>query len=136
MEKKRSIVEWAMHYRSIVILTASLLVAFGIVALKNINKNEFPDITIRQGIVVAVYPGASPQEVENQLTKPLEQYIFTFKEVKKEKTKSTSKNGMCIIQVELNDDLQNKDEFWSKFKHGVQQFKSSLPTGVRARKSG
>ncbi len=132
MEKKRSIVEWAMHYRSIVILTTSLLVAFGIVALKNINKNEFPDITIRQGIVVAVYPGASPQEVENQLTKPLEQYIFTFKEVKKEKTKSTSKNGMCIIQVELNDDLQNKDEFWSKFKHGVQQFKSSLPTGVLA----
>ncbi len=99
---------------------------------EHINKNEFPDFTIRQGIVVAVYPGVTAQEMEEQVTKPLEKYIFQYREVKKEKTVSYSKDGLCIIQVELNNDLTNKDEFWSKFKHGVQGFKDQLPDGVLA----
>ena len=129
-EKKMSLQEWSMHYRQIIILLVSCLVALGIFGLANINKNEFPDFTIRQGIVVAVYPGVTAQEMEEQVTKPLEKYIFTYREVKKEKTVSYSKDGLCIIQVELNDDLTNKDEFWSKFKHGVQGYQ--LPDGVLA----
>lgn len=131
-QKKRNIVEWAMHYRHIVILITSCLIAFGVFGLANMNKNEFPDFTIRQGVVVAVYPGATAEEVEQEVTKPLEDFIFTYKEVKKAKTKSFSRNGMSIIQVELNDELNNKDEFWSKFKHGINAFKSSLPSGVLA----
>lgn len=127
-------VEWAMHYRQIVIMIASCFVAFGIYSLGKMNKNEFPDFTVRQGIVIAVYPGASSQDVEEQVTKPLEDYIFTYKEVKKEKTKSYSRNGLSIIQVELNDDISgtDKDNFWSKFKLGINTFKSSLPSGVLA----
>ena len=131
-ETKMSLQEWSMHYRQIIILLVSCLVALGIYGLSNINKNEFPDFTIRQGIVVAVYPGVTAQEMEEQVTKPLEKYIFTYREVKKEKTVSYSKDGLCIIQVELNNDLTNKDEFWSKFKHGVQGFKNQLPDGVLA----
>ena len=131
-KEKLSLQEWCMHYRQIVLLLVSCLVALGIYGLAHINKNEFPDFTIRQGIVVAVYPGVTAQEMEEQVTKPLEKYIFTYKEVKKEKTVSYSKEGLCIIQVELNDDLMNKDEFWSKFKHGVQDFKGDLPEGVLA----
>ena len=47
-----------MHYRQIVILITAILVAFGIFALNKMNKNEFPDFTVRQGVVAAVYPGA------------------------------------------------------------------------------
>ena len=50
MEKKRNIVEWAMHYRQIVILVVCCLVAFGIYSLPNMRKNEFPDFTIHQEI--------------------------------------------------------------------------------------
>src|SRR5574344_2299850 len=129
-KKKRNIFEMAMHYHQIVILIASCLIAFGVYGLVKMKKNEFPDYTIRQGLVIAVYPGASAEDIEEQVTKPLENYIFTYKEVKKEKTKSVSKDGMVIIQVELNDDFNDKDAFWSKFKLGVQQFKSQLPMGV------
>lgn len=135
MEKKRTIVEWCMHYRQIVILITTLLVAFGVFALSKMNKNEFPDFTVRQGVAIAVYPGASSDEIEEQVTKPLEDYIFTYKEVKKAKTKSYSRNGVSIIQIELNDDINgaDKDNFWSRFKLGVQNFKSmSLPSGVLA----
>ena len=121
-----------MHYRQIVILVVTCLVAFGIYSLPEMRKNEFPDFTVRQGIVVAVAPGNTAQEMVEQVAKPLESYIFTYKEVKKEKTFSKSRDGIVYIQVELNDDLTNKDEFWSKFKHGVAQFKSSLPSNVLA----
>ena len=67
-----------------------------------------------------------------QVTKPLEDYIFTYKEVKKEKTFSTTRDGLVFIQVELVDELNNKDEFWSKFKHGIAAFKSQLPQNVLA----
>lgn len=121
-----------MHYRQIIILVTCCLVAFGIYSLPQMQKNEFPDFTIRQGIVIAAAPGTPSDEMVEQVTKPLEDYIFTFKEVKKEKTFSTTRDGMVFIQVELIDELTNKDEFWSKFKHGVAGFKSQLPSNVVA----
>lgn len=129
---KRNIVEWAMHYHLIVILVTCCLIALGIYGLGDMNKNEFPDFTVRQGLVIAAYPGATSDEIEEEVTKPLEDYIFSYKEVKKTKTVSLSRDGMSIIQVELNDDLNNKDEFWNKFKHGIDGFKASLPKGVLA----
>lgn len=95
-------------------------------------KNEFPDFTIRQGVVVAVAPGYTAEDMMEKVTKPLEEYIFTYKEVRKEKTSSKSKDGIVYIQVQLNDELNNKDEFWSKFKHGISVFKAQLPSGVLA----
>jgi len=130
--KKRNLVEMAMHYRQIVILVVCCLVAFGIYSLPNMRKNEFPDFTVRQGIVVAVAPGNTAKEMEQQVTKPLENYIFSFEEVKKEKTYSMSRDGITYIMVQLNDELNDKDAFWSKFKHGVQTFKSELPKNVVA----
>ncbi len=96
-KKKMTPVEWAMHYRQIVIMITCILIAFGFYGLNGIKKNEFPDITIRQGVVVAVYPGASTLEVEQQVTKPLEEYIFTYADVNKAKTKSFSRNSVAII---------------------------------------
>ena len=65
-EKKMSLQEWSMHYRQIIILLVSCLVALGIFGLANINKNEFPDFTIRQGIVIAAYPGVTAQGKEGE----------------------------------------------------------------------
>lgn len=121
-QKKRNAVEWAMHYRQIVILAVCCLVAFGIYSLPQMRKNEFPDFTVRQGLVVAVAPGNTSEEMIQRVTRPLENYIFSYKEVKKEKTFSTNHDGIVYIQVELNDDVNNKDEFWSKFKHGIADF--------------
>ena len=110
-KKKRNAIEWAMHYRQLVILVVTCLIAFGIYSLPQMRKNEFPDFTIRQGMVVAVAPGNTAQQMAEQVAKPLEEYIFTFKEVRKEKTFSQNRDGITYIQVELNGDLTDKDEF-------------------------
>ena len=122
----------AMKYRQIVILIVSLMFLMGIYALVKMPKQEFPVFTVRQGVVIAVYPGATSDEVEEQVTRPLEDFIFEFKEVKKSKTHSLSRDGMAMVFVELNDDVTKKDEFWAKFKHRAATFKSELPTGVIA----
>ena len=130
--KKLGIIESAMRYRQIVLLITFLLVVLGLYAFFVMPRQEFPSFTIRQGLVIAVYPGATSSEVENQLTSKVENYLFGFKEIKKRKTYSYSKNGLMIIFVELNDNVKNSDEFWSKLNHGLNNFKSELPSGVLA----
>lgn len=132
MKTKGGMIEAAMKYRQIVILIVVLMFLLGIYALVKMPKQEFPLFTIRQGVVVAVYPGATSTQMEEQVTKPLENFIFEFKEVKKSKTTSLSRDGMSIVFVELNDNVSDKDEFWTKFKHRVAVFKSQLPSGVLA----
>ena len=121
-----------MQHYSISLFIVVLLFAFGIYGMYDMPKDEFPQFTIRQGVVIAVYPGATTEEVEQQVTKPLERYLFTYGEVNREKTTSTSQNGMSIVMLRLNDEVNNKDEVWSKIKHGLTTFKQSLPSGVLA----
>ena len=132
MKEKMSWLKWPLEHYSITILLAVMLFAFGIYGMREMPKDEFPAFTIRQGVVVAVYPGATAEEVEEQVTKPLERYLFTYGEVKREKTTSTSQNGMSMVLVHLNDEVNNKDEVWSKIKHGLSLFKQQLPAGVLA----
>ena len=124
--------KWPLDHYPISLLIISILFVLGIYGMYVMPKDEFPHATIRQGVVVAVYPGATSEEIEEQVAKPLERYLFTFGEVNRVKTTSQSQNGMCIMMVKLNDDVNNKDEVWSKIKHGLNNFKSELPAGVLA----
>ena len=123
---------WPLEHYSISLLIVGILFVMGIYGMYIMPKDEFPHATIRQGVVVAVYPGATSEEVEQQVARPLERYLFTYGEVNRLKTTTQSQNGMCIMMVKLNDDVNNKDEVWSKIKHGLNGFKAQLPNGVLA----
>ena len=127
-----NIIEAAMKYRQIIISFILILMLTGVYALLTMPRNEFPDFTIRQGVIIGVMPGATSLEVEEQLTKEVENYLFGYEEVNKTETYSESKEGMMIIYVELNDEVKNSDEFWSKIRHGLQELKMKLPSGVLA----
>ena len=132
MKEKMNWLRWPLEHYSISLLIILILFVMGIYGMYVMPKDEFPHATIRQGVVVAVYPGATTEEVEQQVARPLERYLFTYGEVNRKKTTTTSQNGMCVVMVRLNDDVNNKDEVWSKIKHGLNTFKSSLPSGVLA----
>lgn len=132
MEKKTKWISWPLENYKISLLLVAILFGIGIYGMWVMPKDEFPPFTIRQGVVVAVYPGATSEEVEQQVTHPLEHYLFTYGEVNRKKTTSTSQNGMAMVLVNLNDEVNNKDEVWSKIKHGLALYKQSLPSGVLA----
>ena len=130
--KETSWLRWPLEHYSITLVIIGILFVMGIYGMYVMPKDEFPHATIRQGVVVAVCPGATTEEVEQQVARPLERYLFTYGEVNRVKTTITSQNGMCIVMVKLGDDVNNKDEVWSKIKHGLNDFKAQLPAGVLA----
>ena len=123
---------WSVNNYRIATLLTVLLLAFGVYGLYVMPKDEFPPFVVRQGVVIAVMPGATSEEIEAQVARPLERYMFTYKEVNRQKTTTTSSNGMCMMMVQMHDNINKKDEVWSKIKHGLNTFKSSLPRGVLA----
>lgn len=128
----KSWIAWPINNYKITAFIVTLLFVFGIYGIYVMPKDEFPPFTIRQGVVVAVMPGATAQEIEEQVARPLERYIFTYKEVDRSKTYSTSSNGMCLVMVQFKATENNLTPVWSKMKHGINTFKSSLPSGVIA----
>ena len=133
MKKKSNLIEWAMEYHVFPLSLSAVLVIIGIVAFFNMSRNEFPDFTIRQGLIVGQYPGASSKQVEEQLTKKVEEYLFSNNEVNKKKTYSFSRDGQMFVFVEVADNLNaiQTKAFWNKIKNGMLILQSQLPKEVK-----
>lgn len=130
-KKQRSdLVASAMRHKNITLLLVVTMMVAGVCALIWIPKNEFPEFEIPVGLVVGAYPGASVQEVEQQLAKPLEEFLWTFKEIDKKRTMTHSFNDGCAAVVYLDPSLKAKTEFWNKLKERLPMLKLTLPPGV------
>ena len=133
MAQKRNIIEAAMRNSNLVFFFITAIVILGFIALPRLNKNEFPDVTIRTGVVAIVYPGATAEEIEQRVASVTEQYLFTFADVDKNKTYSYSKDGMLIIIVNLVSDTKDAAMTWSRIRQGLTLFRQTdLPKGVLA----
>ena len=131
MAQKRNLVEAAMRNNNLVFFFMTVIVIFGFFALPRLKKNEFPDVTIRTGVVAVVYPGATAEEIEQRVSGVTEQYLFTFSDVDKTKTFSTAKDGMLVIIVNLVNDVKDAKMTWSRIRQGLQLFRQTdLPKGV------
>lgn len=127
-----NIIQASLKYKQVTISVLLLLFAIGIQSLLNMPRREDPKITIRTGLVIAYYPGANSAQVEDQVTKKLEQYLFQYEEVNKAKTYSTTKDGVVVVNVELTERVKQPDIFWSKLRNQLLIAKQiDLPEGVR-----
>ncbi|MFI3319995.1 MAG: efflux RND transporter permease subunit [Rikenellaceae bacterium] len=133
MSKGAGIVGASMRHKWITAFIIAVLVVIGIFGFKDMPKQEFPNFTIRQGVVVALYPGATAAEVESQVARAVEEYLFKFKEIDRAKSYTMSRDGVLFAMVELDKSVTNKDIVWSKIRDGLDMFKSTkLPKGVVA----
>lgn len=124
-------VKASLRYPQVTIALTIMLVASGVYALLRMPRREDPKIHVREGIVAAFYPGASAAEVEEQVTQKVEQRIFKIEGVRREKTYSTSMNGAMFINLNLEDNLQDTEKFWSKLRLDMAELKKTdLPDGV------
>lgn len=122
----------AIKHRKVVYLLTALLIAVGLVGLDRMNRDEFPTFEINQGLVAAVYPGATAEQVAAQVVKPLEDALMSYQEVNRQTLRSVSRDGICYFYVDLVTDVEKKDEVWSKLKLKLQTARMSLPAGVLA----
>lgn len=129
--RRLNLIEAAMKYKQVTVGITIMLALAGIWAIYSMPRMEDPRITIRQGLVLAAYPGASELEVENQLTKKLEQQLFSYQEVRKEKTYSTTKAGAVVVNVTLQDWVTDTDKFWAKLQDGLSANKQLFPQAVQ-----
>lgn len=125
-------VMFSIREKHLIYIAVAAMVAVGAWGLLKMNKDEFPTFQIKQGLVAGIYPGATAAEVEEQLTKPLEETLMSYKEVDREHLVSISRDGICYLYVDLNVHQSKKDEVWSKIKLGLQTRKMTLPAGVLA----
>lgn len=126
----KNLVASAMRHKSITLLLMLVMMLAGIASLIYIPKDEFPQVDLPLGLVVGVYPGATELEVEQQLAKPLEEFLWTFKEIDRKRTSTLSMNDGCVAVVWLNGTESSKTEFWNKLKEQLSLFRMTLPLGV------
>ncbi|HET9131670.1 MAG TPA: efflux RND transporter permease subunit, partial [Terriglobia bacterium] len=120
-----------MKHKQVTLVSMVLLVLLGLYALFNMPRSENPKIDMPVAMVYAFYPGADEVQMEQQVTKQVEKFLFSFEEVDKEKTTSQTKDGQVFITVQLHTEVKDRKKFWSTLQHGLNSsLRSTLPAGV------
>jgi multidrug efflux pump subunit AcrB len=129
--RKMHYLEAAMKHKQVVIVVTAMLLALGTWSLMNMPRSENPVIDMPTAMVYAFYPGADEKQVEQEVTKKIEQYLFTFEEVKKHKTKSETREGQTFITVEMYTSVKDRKKFWHTLQLDMDaKLRPQLPGGV------
>ena len=119
---------WSIDNKTSIYILSIFISIAGIFSYNSLPKEQFPDIVIPTIIVQTVYPGSSPKDIENLITKPLEKKIKSVSGVKK--LKSNSIQDFSIITVEFDTDVK-VDQAKQKVKDQVDKAKSDLPNDLK-----
>ncbi|WP_417538073.1 efflux RND transporter permease subunit [Marinomonas sp.] len=110
-------------------ITLILLVG-GVIAFSNLGQLEDPEFTIKDSLVITYYPGASPEQVEEEVTYPIERELQNLPYV--DKITSTSKAGYSKVQLTIKDTYRAKElkQIWDEVRKKIRDITGSFPSGV------
>lgn len=117
-------IEYLIKKRKITITFFIVLCMFGGISFLGLPKQEIPDLVISQAMVTTVYPGATPETIEQNVTNELEQKINELDGVKT--ITSTSSEGFSSIMVALEGGVE-PEKAWAELRTKVQDAQGSLP---------
>ena len=127
-----ALIKKAITNRQLTFFTAALILLSGLMSYVSLPQNEDPEIKIRIVQIVAVWPGATPEDVEQFVTKPLERAVAKQPAVSKITTESIT--GVSILKVEISKyvTLPEVDDAFQQIRNYVGDARSSLPQDVVA----
>lgn len=128
--KGLNLAEWAIRHKQIVYFFVIAIITGGLWSYFHLGRSEDPDFTIRQAVVTAAWPGASAQQITQQVTDPLEKKLQDTKGL--DYIKSFTHDGKTVIYVNLKDSVP-KEEMqtrWHEIRNLVNDEWGSLPLGV------
>ncbi len=122
--------EHAIQKKTITLMFVLLLIGGGFLSYENLGRLEDPEFTIKEALVSTYYPGASPTEVEEEVTDVIETAIQQMGQV--DKVTSVSRAGMSIITVEMKDiyDKHTLPQVWDELRRKVGDAQGQLPPGA------
>lgn len=118
---------WAINNKTTIYILTVIITLAGIATYNSLPKENFPDITLPQIFVSVVYPGTSPADMENLITKPIEKQIKGISGVKK--VTSNSVQDFTSIIVEFNTDVEVATAK-QKVKDAVDKARTDLPNDL------
>ena len=123
-----SLTGFALNNTRLTALVVLMLALGGIILFLNFPSKEDPEVTVREAVVAAYFPGMAPERVENLITRKLEKAIRRIPEVKK--IKSSSKTGVSIIHVVVYDKFFEMEPIWQNLRNKMAEIRTSLPQGA------
>ncbi|MHB9958480.1 efflux RND transporter permease subunit [Vibrio campbellii] len=123
-----NLAEFAIRQRTFVLFFIALSVVAGIYSYFDLGKLEDPSFTVKTAVVVTLYPGASAQEVEHQVTDTIETKLQEMAELNR--LRSLSRPGMSMVFVDLKESLNSKalPQQWDLLRRKVDDVKLQLPS--------
>ena len=109
---------------------AILLLLGGVLAFVNMGRLEDPKFTIKQAVIVTSYPGASPLEVEEEVTLPIETALQQLAYV--DHITSISSAGMSQVTVEMKSIYRKQQlaQIWDEMRRKIRDMQNDLPPGA------
>lgn len=128
--KGLNLAEWAIRHKQIVYFFIIAIITGGLWSYFHLGRSEDPDFTIRQAVVTAAWPGASAQQITQQVTDPLEKKLQDTKGL--DYIKSFTHDGKTVIYVNLKDSVPKEamQTRWHEIRNLVNDEWGSLPSGV------
>ncbi|ABV37817.1 putative efflux protein [Shewanella sediminis HAW-EB3] len=122
-----NLAEFAIKQRIFVLFFSVLCVIVGLVSYFELGKLEDPSFTVKSAVVVTLYPGASAQEVEHQVTDKIETKLQEMESMWK--LRSLSRPGSSMIFVDLKETTNSKDlpQEWDLLRRKISDVKLTLP---------
>lgn len=129
--KKFNLADWALRHKSIIYYFIAVLLTFGIFSFTHMGRMEDPDFTMRTMVVGVSWPGASPQQMSNQVTDKLEEKLRDLPGV--DYTKSFTDGSKSVIYINLKEDLPSNKirPAWEEARNMINDEWKSLPSGVQ-----
>lgn len=125
-----NIAEYSIKYKVISGLFLVLLTLGGISAFNGLGRLEDPAFTLKDALIIATYPGATPQEVEEELTYPLEREIRQLPYI--DNITSISSRGMSQLKVSMKSIYGPEilPQIWDEMRRKINDAQPTLPSGV------
>ncbi len=125
-----NISKWALANSKLVYYFVAILIVGGVMSYYNMSKLEDPAIKVKQAMVVTTYPGASPHEVELQVSDQLEKAIYSMNGIHKVESRSSA--DLSLISISLQTTIANKDveQYWDILRRKIADAQRSLPKGA------
>ena len=112
----------------LMLLAICLILVSGLSSLYVLPRMEDPALVSRGAFVNTLFPGADPSRVESLVSEKIEDALSEIEEIKE--IRSTSRESISTIAIELRDDVLDSDRVWSKIRDRVNDVESELPAGA------